>query len=379
MSLNAENMLSDIEIDAIGEILNISLGSSATSISGLLDKRVNITTPNVKVMHTSEFEISRFEPAVGVEVNYIKGLEGTNIMVLKEEDVKVIVGILLGTDYSEQEFVMDEMSISAVCEVMNQMMGAAATALSQLLNQMVDISPPNSFPINSSDQLRKKYFSDDSTLVTVSFHLLIADLVDSEFISVMDIGFAKRLVSLFGMSGAGEEEPQSAAVPAEVTFVKQEEAPAMTSQPLKPNGPPRQHAQPSAAPAPAPAPAPSRTPKTIRRAEEPAVQHTFSQATYNSFDEDIPSLSEDQNNNLNLIMSVPLQITVEIGRTVKKIKDILDFGAGSIIELNKQAGTQVDIFVNGQQIAKGDVIVVDDYYGVKITEISSNSEILKLI
>ncbi|MEG2429160.1 MAG: chemotaxis protein CheC, partial [Oscillospiraceae bacterium] len=135
-----EELFSTMEIDAIGEILNISLGSSATSVSGMLDRRVNITTPVVKVLAADDFHFQALEPAIGVEINYISGLSGTNVMILKETDVKAIVGLLLGTDYSEEEFVMDEMSISAICEVMNQMMGASSTALSQFLNRTVNIS-----------------------------------------------------------------------------------------------------------------------------------------------------------------------------------------------------------------------------------------------
>lgn len=361
-----------MDVDTIGEILNISLGSSATTVSTLLDRRVNITTPKVQVMRANEFHFESLEPAVAVEINYVSGLDGKNIMILKESDVKVIVGLLLQTDYSEQEFVLDEMSLGAICEVMNQMMGASSTALSQLLNRPINISPPSSFQIENSQQFKSKYFRDEDPLVAVHFSLMIGDLVNSEFISLMSVELSKELISTFGFTGdaMAEEEPPVEVAPAPPT--PQPAAPA-----------PRPAAPVPAAPAPntpRPAPQPARpAPRQSVVAPAPQSNYEVKNASYVSFDSDEPVLSGDQNNNLSMIMSVPLQITVEIGHTTKKIKEILDFTTGTIVELDKQAGSQVDVFVNGRQIAKGDVVVVDDYYGVRITEISSNSEIIKLL
>lgn len=368
MEPNNEELLSPMDVDAIGEILNISLGSSATSVSTLLDQRVNITTPKVTVMKADEFHFEALEPAVAVEINYVSGLDGKNIMILKESDVKVIVGLLLQTDYSDQEFVLDEMSLGAICEVMNQMMGASSTALSQLLNRAINISPPNSFLIENSQQFKSKYFHQEEYVVAINFSLMIGDMVNSEFISLMTVDLAKELTSTFGFGGA-QEAPQQVV----------EEVPPPAPVP---------------APVPQPAPAPVSAPKPVMQQSAPVSRpaarpnpprselrpsYEVQSASYQSFDEEDIMLTDDQSNNLNMIMSVPLQITVEIGRTTKKIKDILDFTSGTIVELDKQAGSQVDVFVNGKQIAKGDVVVVDDFYGVRITEVSSNSEIMKLL
>lgn len=375
MEPNNDLVLSPMDVDTIGEIMNISLGSSATTVSTLLDQRVNITTPKVTVMKSNEFQFEALEPAVAVEINYVSGLDGKNIMILKESDVKVIVGLLLQTDYSDQEFVLDEMSLGAICEVMNQMMGASSTALSQLLNRPINISPPNSFQIENSQQFKSKYFHEDDPVVAINFSLMIGDLINSEFISLMTVDLAKELISTFGFGAA--EEPAEPAAPVQPQIAVPQPAPAPVPAPTP--APVRQSAPaPTAAPAPAPAPRPA-----VRQAParpEPAVQnYDVRSATYQSFDEQDNLLTDDQSSNLNLIMSVPLEITVEIGRTTKKIKEILDFTTGTILELDKQAGQQVDVFVNGKQIAKGDVVVVDDFYGVRITEISSNSEIMKLL
>lgn len=371
MEPNNDLVLSPMDVDTIGEIMNISLGSSATTVSTLLDQRVNITTPKVTVMKSNEFQFEALEPAVAVEINYVSGLDGKNIMILKESDVKVIVGLLLQTDYSDQEFVLDEMSLGAICEVMNQMMGASSTALSQLLNRPINISPPNSFQIENSQQFKSKYFHEDDPVVAINFSLMIGDLINSEFISLLTVDLAKELISTFGFGAAEEPAEPAAPVQPQIAVPQPAPAPAPTPAPVRQSAP-----APTAAPAPTPRPAVRQSPAR----QEPAVQnYDVRSATYQNFDEQDNLLTDDQSSNLNLIMSVPLEITVEIGRTTKKIKEILDFTTGTILELDKQAGQQVDVFVNGKQIAKGDVVVVDDFYGVRITEISSNSEIMKLL
>ena len=375
-------LLSEMEIDAIGEILNISLGSSATSVSELLGQPVNITTPEVKLMRTTDFDIKTYEPAIGVEINYIEGLFGKNILILKESDVKVIVGLLLQTDFSDQEFVMDEMNIGAICEVMNQMMGASATALSQFLNRSINISPPNSFAIGNSEQFKKDYFGEETDVVAVYFSLMIGTLVNSQFINVMPVRLAKELVSNFGLSPTQDPStdvlPQDAPEPeaAQAAPVPVPAAPAPTVP--APSAPAPSVPAPSPTPVPSPASAPAYA-QAPERAPSPPQRYNLAEAVYPSFDKPEPPLTQGESNNLNMILSVPLQITVEIGRTSKKIKEILDFSTGTIVELDKQAGSQVDVYVNGQAIAKGNVVVVDDYYGVRITEVINSDEIMKLI
>ena len=203
---------SPMVMDAIGEAMNISLGSSATAVSNMLDHRVDITTPTVQVINAEDFTLGRIEPAIGVEIKYVCGLEGSNIMMLKRSDVKAIVDILLGTETPDEEFQLDELSISVVCEVMNQMMGAASTALSDLLGRMVNISTPESFELNDLDQVRDEHFPvKTGPIVVVSFRLSIEGVVESEFMNVMSVELAKELIAGFGLS---EDEPEPAPPPA---------------------------------------------------------------------------------------------------------------------------------------------------------------------
>ncbi len=448
----SSEVLSALEIDAIGEILNISLGSSATAISNLLGTRVDITTPVVKVVTKEEFEMGRIEPAVGVEITYVAGLEGSNVMLLKRHDVKVIVEMMMGFEVSDEDFVLDEINISAVCEVMNQMMGASATALSEFFGKMVNISTPVSFELKNEQEFIEKYFTDDSPWVVVSFILKIADKLESEFFNVMPMNLAKSLVKGFlpedydaapapepapaapapapassgGVlsqeeierllnGGGAAEEPAPAPTPAAPApapassggVLSQEEierllsgggaaeepapAPAPAAPAPAPAAAPVQPAPVPAAPAAAPVQAAASpevaqmmqmqmqmmqqmmqqmmtmqqpqkkeppTPKTIN--VQPTVQKNLHQDTV---------LDDEQEENMELIMGVPLDISVEIGRTQKRVRDILEFTKGSLIVLDKLAGEQVDLFVNGRCIAKGDVVVVEDNFGIRITEI----------
>ena len=208
---------SKMEIDAIGEILNISLGASATAVSTMLNARVDITTPVVNVVKKEEFEMGEVEPAVGVEITYVAGLEGKNVMLLKRHDVKVIVEMVMGMEIADEDFELDEINVSVVCEVMNQMMGSSATALSEFLGKMVNISTPISFEVANEQEFIDKYFVDDQPKVVVGFTLQIAEKLESEFFNVMPMNLAKSLVegflpedAIIDISSPQEEKPAPA-------------------------------------------------------------------------------------------------------------------------------------------------------------------------
>ena len=413
----AQNIFNSMELDAIGEIMNISLGSSATAVSNMLDHRVDITTPSVSVVSVDEFSIGDLEPAIGIEIRYVSGLEGSNIMLLKKSDVKVIVDILMGTETPDEEFELNELTISAVCEVMNQMMGAASTALSDFLGHPVNISTPQSFPLDNMEEFKKDHFvSNSSTLVVVRFLLSIEDILKSEFVNVMSVDLARELLAGFEMNFGtvpSEEsapapepkpapqpepqpapQPQSAAQSAGGPVLSQEEIERMLggmggqSQPAQPQQEPVQQAPVQQAPvqqAPVQQAPVQQVPVQqipvqqvpVQQAAPtwPAPEPKLINATPMSF---APLDVEDRLGNLELIMSVPLEISVEIGRTRRKVEDILSFSKGSLVVLDKLAGDQVDLFVNGLCVARGDVVVIDDNFGVRITEVLKQSELLKL-
>ena len=441
--------LSAMEIDAIGEILNISLGASATAVSIMLDARVDITTPKVSVQDRDEFEFSNIKPAICVEITYVEGLEGKNIMLLKRQDVKAIIEMLMGMDIPDEEFVMDEMNVSAICEVMNQMMGASATALSELLDMPVNISTPKPHEVDSVEEFKKEFFADEEEMVVIHFDLKIEDKMQSEFLNVMPIKLAKKLVSGFlAEMGAAPEEAAPAETPAPAAEIAAqpaaapitESAPAAAETPVAPapapaaETAPAQTVQPAPAPAasvqpePMPQPAAAAAPTPAQPAQAvpaqpmqadpaqpvmpamtaaPVQQTQMDPGVVNNMMQMMdmmrqsmdmqrqmmqqqieqshaprrlkvhaapqPNLNgQEETNpdeNLDLIMDVPMEVSVEIGRTQKYVKDILDLNKGSLVVLDKLAGDQVDLYVNGQCIAKGDVVVVDDNFGIRITEI----------
>nr|WP_314668447.1 flagellar motor switch protein FliN [uncultured Oribacterium sp.] len=459
----------EMEIDAIGEIMNISLGASATAISTLLGTKVNITTPVVQVKNKENFEFRELEPAIGVEIAYVQGIDGKNIMMFSRNDVRIIVSMMMGAEIPEDEFVMDEINASAIREAMNQMMGASATALSEFLGTTVDISTPISYEITDGAAFKDKYFEGAEENVVIRFTLEIEDNLKSEFLNIMSVDLVKKLLKPFtAQFGMGEEEddevvasseeavsPQVEEPVAEAPAAEAAEAPAAEEAPMPAKSGPIDQATadallasllaeqngegaPEAAPAPAveptpapepvaaaPAPAPEAAttpapqpvaapqpapaqmaPQMMAMPQGVAYQDPLTLQLLNQMQQSQtqmlelirdmqggknkeakssePSLIKPLNSrefeneggeagenpdNREMLMKVPLEISVEIGRTRKLVKDILDFTQGSLVVLDKMAGEQADLYVNGECIARGDIVVVEENFGIRITEI----------
>ena len=460
------NSFNEMEIDAIGEIMNISLGASATAISTLLGTKVNITTPVVQVKNKENFEFRELEPAIGVEIAYVQGIDGRNIMMFSRNDVRIIVSMMMGSEIPEDEFVMDEINASAIREAMNQMMGASATALSEFLGTTVDISTPISYEITDGAAFKDKYFEGNEENVVIRFTLEIEDNLKSEFLNIMSVDLVKKLLKPFtAQFGMGEEEDDEVVASSEEAVSPQveepvaeapaAEAPAAEEAPMPAkSGPidqatadallasllaeqngegaseatPAPAAEPAAAPEPvaaapaptepaaaapapqpvaAPQPAPAQmAPQMMAMPQGVAYQDPLTLQLLNQMQQsqtqmlelirDIqggknkeakssePSLIKPLNSrefeneggeagenpdNREMLMKVPLEISVEIGRTRKLVKDILDFTQGSLVVLDKMAGEQADLYVNGECIARGDIVVVEENFGIRITEI----------
>ncbi len=388
--------LNEMEKDVIGEVMNISMGSAATAVSTILDKKVSITTPRIETMPVDEFEFSYLEPVIGVLIKYVEGIDGTNILLMREDDLKKILGHLLSMDPSEMTE-LDEISISAICEIMNQMMGSAASALASFLGETVNISPPEIIDTKSREGVRELFAINGTSLVSIKFDLQIEDLVESEFISAMDPRLAKRIVQMsMGASDLTEEEEALAPLRGlealdELPELHAPDLSVPTASGAADSGavpaslPPETAAPNPAAPAPQPygspvaaaglaAPGPSAAPPGDSALPAYPLSREPVQAREYRMKELGGSPVQDilADGNLDLVMSVPIQITVELGKTRKKIKDIADMTVGNIIELDRQAGDQVDVIANGRLIARGDVVVVDDNYSVRITEIIKN-------
>lgn len=367
----------DLHKDAIGEILNISMGSAATAVSEMLSAKVWITTPRVEVKTAREMEYHKLEPAVCVKIQYVKGLSGSNIMVWKQDDVQLILNQLMGQPLEvSPDFEFDELNISAVSEVMNQMMGASATALSNFLGFTIDISTPQAIIMDEvSSNLDVTEFEPDDPVVAVNFDLEIDGVIKSEFASVMSIELAKTITAKMMGEDTEPVAEAPAAAPAPASAATPAAAPAQALQSAPTPGAPAM--DPAAmgqmpgygAQMPYPYPPYPMPPQGGYGYPMPQAPINVQNAQFQSFDEPSVKLTGEQKDNLNLLMDVPLQISVEIGSARRKVRDILEFAQGSIIELERQAGAPVDIVVNGNLIAKGDVVVIDDNFAVRITEI----------
>lgn len=370
--------LDTLEIDTIGEILNISMGAAATTVSTLLNRKVSITTPTVRCIKTDEFEIEELEPADGVEIEYIKGLHGSNLLVMKRKDVRTIVDLLLGESISESEEELTEMQVSALSEIMNQMMGSSSTALADFFGKSIGISIPRRFDVeNVKEKISEAGF--DGIIVTVSFLFEVEGLIDSTFCTILPLDFTRELVKFAMEISANGSPPETA--PAKAGTAPEPEGAAA--------GAAAREEKPGAAPA-GEETAGDREPGEDSKEENILTKPGYDRRALQkvnvqplklvSFDEDGSGggVIEDTGN-LDLIMDVPLEITVEIGRAKKLIREILELEQGSILEISKQAGDSVDVVVNGRLMARGDVVVVDDNFGVRLTEIVSTKEIFRYL
>lgn len=375
---SGDELLTDAEKDAIGEIANISMGTAATTLFSLVNRRVEISTPVVSFSNWDDIVNDYERPCVFIKIGYTQGLNGSNILVLKEKDVMVITDLMMGGDGTNISGEIGELHLSAISEAMNQMMGSSATSLSSMLNRTIDISPPVAEVVDLKNTLDEGEIDNflANEFVKISFRMEIGDLVDSEIMQLYPPDFVKDMCK--GVTENMELDSQN---------VKEETPAANTA---------------------ATATAPQQSADNNMNNQNAMNQNAMNQNVMNQNMSNPNMMNQNmmnpnmmnqnmmgQNNmgqsvnvqpaqftpfgampnpayqpeNIDLIMDVPLEVTVELGRTKKSISEILDFGPGKIIELNKLAGEPVDVLVNGKYVAKGEVVVIEESFGVRITEI----------
>ena len=384
-----EEFLTDIEKDTVGEISNISMGTAATTLSSLVNQKVNISIPVVTYATWDDLVKSYDRPCVFLQIKYKEGLDGNNILILKENDVKIIADLMMGGDGTNTDGELTELHLSAICEAMNQMMGSASTSLSSMLNMKIDISPPTASLVDLNDNLDQNEISDflSKGFVKNAFKLTIGDLVDSEIMQLFPVEFAKNLCRRF----ENESDVETASLPEEPVsenVIQQDKS--QVQQPQQTQQQPQQTMQQSMSgqqmtPPPVnmnqagygmPAGYPMGVMGTMpgyngvpyQQMQPQMMQEVNVQpAQFQAFSNDLAAVTQKEN--INLIMDVPLEVTVELGRTTKSIKEILEFAPGTIIELDKIAGEPIDVLVNGKYVAKGEVVVIEESFGIRVTEI----------
>lgn len=350
--INVEDYLDAFAQDTLGEIGNISFGSSATALSALLGQKVDITTPNIGMINRSKLKEEFPHPYVAIQVQYTAGLIGMNLLVIKQSDAAIIADLMLGGDGTNPNPDLSEIQLSAVQEAMNQMMGSAATSMSTVFNKKVDISPPSIDLMNLSADEGTDAIPNEELLIKISFRLRVGELIDSNIMQLLPLDFGLKLVK----SLMGEEEELEVAATIMEERVQSTPAPVQT---------PVAHTQQLQEQV-------TQSQMQFSQPRQVAPQVEVQQAQFASFE--APSLSQNESRNLNLLLDIPLQVTVELGRTKRTVKEVLELTSGSIIELDKLAGEPVDILVNNRHIAKGEVVVIDENFGVRITDILSQAE-----
>lgn len=385
--------LTESEKDAVGEISNISMGTAATTLSSLLSQKVNITTPKVEVATWDDLSREYDRPCVMMQISYKEGLAGNNVLILKENDVKIITDLMMGgTGTANPDEPLSELHLSAIGEAMNQMMGSAATSMSSMFNRKIDISPPVANLVETYNELDEGMPAFlNKPFVKVAFKMQIGDLIDSEIMQLYPKEFAQELLNMFTPSS--DDSSNSQPQPASQAPVQQ---PAPQAQPVQQPAPQAQSVQQpdmnmqqagmmgQAVPQQGMAMQQGMPMQGMPYGYGMPMQGMMGQpmpmqgyaqpqdvnvapAAFQPFATDVNPISQKEN--IELIKDVPLEVTVELGRTTKSIKDILEFAPGTIVELNKIAGESVDVLVNGKYVAKGEVVVIEESFGVRITEI----------
>ncbi len=366
--------LTDNEKDAIGEIANISMGTAATTLFSLVNRKVEISTPVVSLATWDDIVEAYERPCVFIRIAYTVGLDGNNLLILKENDVKIITDLMMGGDGTNTDGELGELHLSAICEAMNQMMGSAATSLSSMLNKTIDISPPHADLIDLQENVDEGTIDEflKNPFVKISFKMEIGDLVNSTIMQLYPISFAKEMCASITQNMEQDAAANASATPQPEAKPEPQPTPqpapqqTMQSQPMMDQGMMGQamQGQPMMG-----QPVQGQPMMGQPMMSQPMMGQPVNvqPAQFQPFMGDLSAAFQKEN--IDLIMDVPLEVTVELGRTSKSIQEILDFAPGTIIELNKIAGEPIDVLVNGKYVAKGEVVVIEESFGVRITEI----------
>ncbi|HSH36600.1 MAG TPA: flagellar motor switch phosphatase FliY [Schnuerera sp.] len=344
-----DRVITDIEKDTLGEIGNISMGTAATTLSTLLNKKVTITTPRVEVTTAGELSYEHPIPFVAVDVRYKDGLEGSNILMINLDDVKIITDIMMGKDEIDTNRELTEIDLSAISEVMNQMMGSSATSLSEIFSKRIDIEPPKSYEITFSEGRNKlEVLKTSAPIIKVSFKMVVEDLIDSEIMQLIPLDFGQQMVENLIDSSSSEtkenkENKENIVEDTPPEKILNEKVQTKINQ---------------------------KTSKADKEFEKKKKEHVIiKKPEFETFDttDDV-----SYNESIDLVGDIPIELTAELGRTIKKISEILEYGPGTVLELDKLVGEPLDIYANGKFIAKGEVVVIDDNFGIRITDVSNN-------
>lgn len=355
-SVEMDEIINEVEKDALGEIGNISMGTAATTLSTLLDRRVSITTPEVTITTAGELCYEYPIPFVAVDVKYKEGLEGSNILMINVDDVKIITDIMMGKEEIDTDRELTDIDLSAISEVMNQMMGSASTSLSEIFSKKIDIEPPESHEITFDEGVETlEVLKSTDPIIKVSFRMVIDDLIDSELMQLIPLDFGQDVVeALIGGSVDSNTEPGEVITEA-IDKSIEKKLDMNKEEPMKSNYSEKVRDDNSGG--------------RVQSREVEKEHVVVKKPEFESFDMDTDF---SYNESIDLVGDIPVELTAELGRTTKKISEILEYGPGTVIELDKLVGEPLNIYANGKYIAEGEVVVIDDNFGIRVTDIDKS-------
>lgn len=339
-----ETGLRDTDKDVIGEVGNITMSTAATTLSSVINRRVSITTPRVSYINFQEIIEECDIPKIVSRIGFKEGLKGNNLLMMNVRDSAIIADLMMGGDGSKANEQLTELELSAVSEAMNQMIGSASTSMAQMLGKSIDILPPIVEVWDNKETIDYKQFIKEDYICKISFHLSVEGLIESDIMQLYTLDTVKEIVGIMMGEPAKPAEPQAAPQPKEEVYVNRSEE--------------------------------QRTPQREEQRQRPAYEEEVE--VQKPVFAPLKDTSEPtQKRNLDLIMDVPLEFSVVLGKTKKSIQDVLALGAGSVVELNKLADEPLEVYVNGKLIAHGEVVVINENFGIRITQIMSKEARVK--
>ncbi len=304
--------VSSQEQSALKDILGRAMTSVAPSLSGYLGGK-NIVISNPVVESKTQDALRNDFPGryVQVSMDYSGGLAGKNLIVYNFNDAGSISALMMGDESGTAPTDLSEAHQSTIQEFTNQLLSSLATQFASSLGSGINTSPAILSSVNNPAELQLPM---GGSIYKVTYDFSIEGVLSSKLYHIMDPNLVSGLSSSVGY-----------------------------------------------------APQPAGQPQAFQQQQQVGI----SPVKFPPLDEGIP---QGVGGNISLLLDVPMTLTVELGRTTQLVQDILGLGEGSIIELDKLAGEPVDLLVNGKLIAKGEVVVIDENFGVRVTDIVSPAD-----
>ena len=355
-----------VQLDGVCDTVNVGIVAAADMLQKLLSQEISISADRAEEEELENIEVFGLIPALLIQVTYTGTISGRCVLIIRQADLKHILNLLMNIDENESEtddeLELDDITFNTIRELLNQMLNSYSESLTTFFGGDVTVAATDITHFESMSTV-EQYFDcqSDTHVVSLTCRLGIKEIMSSCFCAVLEPVLSDVLI---GQCAKPEQAPEE--IPAAAIAGQAIPEPVSTPQ-APPVHAPIPEVQHNVGTSPVPEP------------EQPIDRTMHMQyAKFPNFEDGLAAARQGvplTRGNMDLLMDVPLNVTVEIGKTRRKMRDIMEFSQGTIISLEKQAGAPVDIVVNGQLIARGDVVVIDDNFGVRITDIVGTKEL----